>query len=186
MTKPPISLAQTLDQTWQILQEHLLRSAAPRRFVTLATCDPSGAPQLRTVALRSSDRSAAEIEVYTDASSRKIKEIEENPKASCLVWAPDSLVQLRLSGRIRIETGAPLLETWNALPEQAKLNYSHHPTPGIAIPRSDAYSQIPAPDRFARLRLHLAHIDHVCLDPAGHRRAEFEIADDWAGQWLSP
>lgn len=179
-------LADTWNEVWNLLGAHLHRNAGPRQFVTLASVDATGAPRLRTVALRALDPAAARLQIYTDAQSDKIAEIEGNPAVSILAWAPEPRVQIRLSGQARIETGESLRALWEAQPPEARLNYSHHPAPGHQIDACDAYVQTPSLARFARLTVAVEHIDHVNLADSGHRRARFLRTDDWQGQWLSP
>jgi hypothetical protein len=178
-------LAQTWDEVWTLLDSHLLRGV-PRRFVTLASCDASGAPQLRTVALRACDKAAGTLAIYTDALSCKVGEIRANPAVSVLVWEAEPRVQLRLNGRAMIETGTGLRPAWEALPAESRLSYSHLPPPGAPIAASGAYEQRPDFARFARIAVTLDSIDHVSLAETGHRRALFRRDDGWRGQWRAP
>lgn len=173
------SLGQTLDQTWQILTQ-----PGTRHMVVLATTDEDGAPQARMVALRHCDRTRAIMRVYTDIKSFKIKGLQADPRVSILLWLPDDLQQLRLSGTAEILTGNPAL--WDQVPNLNREAYGHMPPPGTPIASSDDWSIAPSPDRFGVLEIRLSHIDAVSLDPKGHRRAEFHQHDNWQGRWLSP
>lgn len=181
----PPDLRQTWDEVWNLLQSHFERGAT-RQYVTLATCDAHGAPQMRTVALREADRDTARLVVFTDIASHKVGEIRSNPQVSILSWHPAPMVQLRLNGRALIESGPALRPLWEALPDQSLLSYSHQPPPGERISASDDYVQIPDFTRFAKVTISLDRVDHVILAETGHRRALFERSTDWTGCWRSP
>lgn len=183
MNEPP-SLQETLDQAWHLLQQGVAEGRSPMRFVTLATVDADNAPQARTVVLRSVHREKAEVSVFTDLRSQKILQLRQNPQAALHLWAPDVLLQLRLVGVIRIETG--LESEWQAVPLHMREAYGHEPPPGTAIGASDAWKVRPSIENFARLTLVVNRLESVSLDPDGHRRAEFHRKSKWLGQWLSP
>lgn len=179
-------LSATWNEVWTLLQGHLERRAGPREYVTLASVDLNGAPQQRTVALRAAEQSTASLTIYTDLASHKVAEIRAEPRVSVLSWHPEVQVQLRLNGHAKIESGADLRPLWEALPDTSLLSYSHLPTPGEEIPASDAYTQTPDFERFARISITLDSVDHVSLAESGHRRALFRRDDDWQGCWRSP
>lgn len=186
MNNAPKMLPEIAAQIWALLQTATESDDPADRFVTFATVDATYAPQVRTVALRHTNRDAAVLEVFTDRLSHKIRELTQNPRASILFWHPETRVQLRLSGTVTIRQESEVADEWNAMPKAQHENYSHMPPPGSQIGTYDDYAQHPNPERFAILRLDLSYIDYVCLAPDTHRRAAFERANDWKGQWLSP
>lgn len=176
-------LAETHAHVWQVLAAGVGSASHPARFVALATLH-DGAPQQRTVGLRAARPDRAEIDIHTDARSTKMAEIALDPAASVLVWDPTSQVQLRLSGTLRARPGTP--EEWARVPDPSREAYGHQPPPGTVIATPDAWKIRPDFAHFAVLSLEVLRIDHVSLDPSGHRRAVFVRADGWRGAWLSP
>jgi hypothetical protein len=59
------------------------------------------------------------------------------------------------------------------------------PAPGTPIAAALDYRKTPDPAAFAVLRCTVQTIDAVHLGP-NHRRARFDAADGWHGQWLAP
>lgn len=175
------SLAETLDQVWDLLTQ-----PGTTHLASLATIDENGAPQARVVAVREFNRIQAKVTFQVDLLSLKLKGLTSDPRATLLIWMPKDLVQLRLSGTTEIITGARVLHLWDQTPEAHREAYGHVPPPGTAIGASDDWSIAPSAERLAVLEISLSHIDVVSLEPAGHRRAEFLHKNNWLGQWLSP
>ncbi|MFT4961826.1 MAG: pyridoxamine 5'-phosphate oxidase [Paracoccaceae bacterium] len=180
MNSSAATLAETLDQAWHLLTRDT------RHGVVLATVDSDGAPQARMVALRHCDQDRGIVTVHTDLLSSKINGLLADPRASLHMWAPNELVQLRLSGTTQIVTGDTVQTLWDRVPNDGREAYGHVPPPGTPILTSGDWSISPSPDRFAVLEISLCHIDVVNLDPKGHRRAEFLRSNTWQGQWVSP
>jgi len=179
-------LARCLDQSWHLMAQHAARGLQGKPLVSLATVDNNGHPQLRTLALRAVRPDCHEVDVYTDALSPKINEIQKTPQVSLLLWRPDEMVQLRVSGIAALTIGHDAKAVWDALPESGHVNYAHQPVPGTEIVGATAYDIRPDPARLAVLTIRVAHIDHVSLAPPKHFRAAFSAQSDWRGQWLSP
>ena len=177
------TLPGTWAEIWQVLSEGVARRDAGARLVSLATLSPHG-PQCRTLALRSALKQAGEVTLHTDQKSKKVAELEYDPRVSILVWDPKRKVQLRLNGEASVSRGSDA--NWQAVPEPSREAYGHIPSPGTPIPSSDAWRIEPDIARFTVITARLNTIDYVSLDPAGHRRALFERTDAWKGQWLSP
>lgn len=180
------SLDETLAEVWQLLANGVAQADDPARLPVLGTVDDTGAPQLRTVALRDAYPSPGILEIHTDILSHKINELRNTPQVSLHIWHPDNLIQLRLSGSALIETADYATQRWDSVPAASRVSYGHRPPPGTPIPHSDAFTCVPIRERFAVVLITLTHIESVSLDPAGHRRAAFSRDDNWAGQWLSP
>ncbi|SLN42105.1 pyridoxamine 5'-phosphate oxidase [Falsiruegeria litorea R37] len=184
MTKPTLDTAWA--QAWDILQQAIAEDRSPLRFVTLATVDAQNAPQLRTVVLRDLDARAATLSVFTDARSHKVGELDTNDAVSLHLWAPDQLIQLRLSGQTVITQGEPMRSDWQKVPDHMREAYGHVPSPGTKIDASDAWTVQPNIENFAKITVTLSQFDIVCLSSDGHWRAEFLRKNNWKGDWLSP
>lgn len=171
---------------WEMIADHTARGTTPPPLVSLATVDASGAPQQRTVVLRSVTAQTHSVQIFTDTNSHKISELRANPKASILIWRPEEMVQLRLTGEITVTTGAAVRPLWDALPPSGRVNYAHQPPPGTPLTGPEAYDILPDPARMAVLTLSVIQIDYVSLAPPKHRRALFRASQGWRGAWLSP
>jgi len=158
----------------------------PLRRIALASLDRSGAPQMRTLALRDVDAPAATVDLHTDAASCKISELENDPRAAILIWDEVALIQIRLTGHMTIDTGASLGHVWNELPDVTRGNYGVMPAPGTGISQGNAYRREPDAGKFARLTMTVLAMDLVQLQEPSHRRARFLRQDRWAGEWLAP
>lgn len=176
-------LAATLAEAWALLARGAADARHPARLVALATL-AGDAPSLRTVGLRAARQAEGEIDMHTDALSHKIAEIAAAPSGAVLVWDPGTQVQLRLNGTLGTRPGTA--GEWARVPEPSREAYGHMPAPGTPIAHPAAWEIAPDPERFTVLTLRLERIDHVSLDPAGHRRALFTRSDHWCGSWLSP
>lgn len=177
------TLTETWADVWAVLHRAITETGNPARYVSLATLN-GDAPALRLVALRHADAEAASVNVHTDRLSLKVPQLLANANVALLAWDPAALVQLRLTGTARLSTGNS--DDWAKVPDPSREAYGHQPPPGSPIPASNAWDIVPDPNRLGILRIRLTHVDHVSLDPNGHRRAGFARADDWRGQWLSP
>ena len=185
MTNTP-DLAETLDHSWQLLEQGARDRLSPARLVVLSTVLPDGGPDSRMVALRRADRGLAELDMHTDLLSHKINQLRLEPRVSVHLWLPDQLVQLRLSGAVQILSGEVVAGHWPQVPQANREAYGHVPPPGTEISASGDWQVHPEAARFCVLRMAVVRIDAVSLDPAGHRRALFSVEDIWQGRWISP
>jgi hypothetical protein len=178
MTEP--SLTGLLDTVWQ----HLARGTAdrhhPARHPTLATIGPDG-PELRTLVLRRADRSAALLELHTDAGSPKAAQIAADPRTALHVWVPKARLQIRARARATLAPGDPAL--FANLPPEAQANYGGQ-APGSPLSAEPAPTD-GDPARFTRILCQLTEIDALLLaDP--HRRARYRADAGWQGEWIAP
>ena len=84
-----------------------------------------------------------------------------------------------------ILSGGAVAATWARVPDPSRQSYGTSPAPGTPIAEALAYAKPADPDSFAVLRCAVQAMDIVHLGPQ-HRRARFDRADGWAGQWLAP
>ncbi|RUR29478.1 pyridoxamine 5'-phosphate oxidase [Vreelandella andesensis] len=181
--------AETLPQLYDHLWARLIRGVhdrhAPARHPTLATVSTNGMPQARTVVLRSVDKQAATLALYTDIHSDKVSALRANPVAALHVWDASAHLQTRIEAGVTILTGDAAYEHWQRVPEHSRSAYSSGSAPGEPIADSLAYTKTPDQQAFAVLLFHINTIDALHLGPQ-HRRALFSREDHWAGQWLIP
>lgn len=174
----------TLTGLFETIWQHLARGTAdrhhPARHPTLATIGPDG-PELRTLVLRRVERSAALVELHTDAASPKAAQIAADPRVALHVWLPRPRLQIRARALASLAPGDPAL--FAALPPEARANYGG-PSPGTPLPDSPRPTD-GDPARFTRILCQLTEIDALVLaDP--HRRARYRGDDGWHGAWIAP
>lgn len=179
------TLAGLHDAAWDGLRRGAAGAEAPMREVGLATIGADGAPRVRTVVLRAVRRDEAVIEVQTDRASAKVAELAAEPRAALLAWDPGLRLQVRLRVEIEVLTGPEVDAAWEAMPVEARRNHGGQPPPGRPMARADAYRETAERDRFAVLRGHVTALESLHLGEF-HRRAEFDLADGFAGRWIGP
>lgn len=189
MSAPQADWAQSLDTLFDHVWSRLVRGVhdrhAPARHPTLGTVTPQGLPQLRTVVLRAADKADATLRMYTDLHSAKVAELRAAPVAALHVWDSSAHLQTRISGVVTIVAGPDVAPVWDQMPEHGRRAYGSAPPPGHPVATSLDYAKVPDPAAFAILHLQVDMIDVLHLGP-DHRRARFDRANNWAGQWLAP
>ena len=189
MTRDPHPWASDLhllhDQVWQRLTRGVGDRHAPSRHPTLATVTPDGMPRARMVVLRRADPTARTLDVHTDIRSTKVAELMATPFAALHVWDGSAHLQIRAEAEVTITTGTDVAEIWNRVPMPSRSSYGGTPAPGTPITDSLEYEKMADPDRFAVLQLRITVLDILHLGK-DHRRARFERALGWKGEWLAP
>lgn len=185
----PHPWAATLDglfaQVWTRLIRGVNDRHAPARHPTFATVSPQGWPEARTVVLRAADQTAAILEVHTDLHSAKVAALHVNPRAALHVWEASAHLQIRIMADVTILSGNDVAATWAKVPDPSRQSYGTTPAPGTPIADALDYTKPADPASFAVLRCAVQAMDVVHLGPR-HRRARFDRAEAWAGQWLAP
>ncbi len=87
--------------------------------MTLATSTTAGMPSQRIVLLRNYKQ--ANFVFYTNYLSRKGKEIAQNPVASLLFFWPELERQIRINGKLSIQTEAESDEYFASRPRESQL-----------------------------------------------------------------
>ena len=189
MTTDPHPWALALDslhaQVWTLLGRGVADRHAAARLPTLATTSPAGWPEARTVVLRAADAEAATLDIHTDVASAKVADLRHNPSATLHIWDPAAHLQTRIKATVTLLTGEAVAAIWAKVPDPARQSYGTRPSPGQPIASGLAYDKAPDLSTFAVLRCSVQVLDVLHLGPQ-HRRARFERADGWMGQWLSP
>lgn len=150
----------------------------------LATMSTQG-PQVRTLVLRVVDRDACALEMQTDLGSSKVSELRSDARAQVLFWDKEAVLQARLSCEVEVLTGAETEGRWALIPERNRRGYGARPTPATPIDDPFSYEKPSDFNGFAVLRAHVARVDFMQLTEP-HRRAFYDRADGWAGQWVVP
>lgn len=184
--------------TAAMLQQALENPSSPLRKPALATVSASGAPAVRTVILRAADLAARRLGFFTDARSRKVADIEAEPRVELHFYDPACDIQFRLAGRAEVRIGDET--AWETAAPPSRRAYlvmappgtaSHEPVSGLP---ADVAGIIPSLERmeeglvnFAYIEFTLAEADIVVLSRAGNRRARIRyLADGEHAEWLVP
>ncbi len=183
MNETQPGLQDTLKDAWTRVVAGVGDPAAPARFVALATVGTSGGGEARMLVLRGADHDAGTLTFFTDAATRKVAELREQPRATALIWDAADQVQIRLRGKVEAAQGPR--EIWDALPDRPKNGYGGS-TPGEPIDAPN--SRILSPDyaRFLCLTLIVDEIETLKLGNPFHARAIFRRSENFVGQWIAP
>ena len=154
------------------------------RYVYLATV-ADGVPHQRTVVLRDVVQDQHPI-IYTDARSSKVEELKENPFASLIMYNHKKLMQITLSGKIKmIESGDYYEDCWSRVQGNAQRNFITEKAPGTPIekPEDISYGD---DHHFMILELVPDKIEYLHLTSPNHVRARFTAEDNWQGEFVNP
>lgn len=144
------------------------------RTPVLATVDALGCPQVRTVVLRRVMQQGRVVEVYTDARTPKVAELQAQPAAALLFWSRRLSLQLRFHALAEVFTRGPEVDAaWSAMAQAPSAgDYLAPAAPGSPL-RRVAEAPAPQPEgmhHLAVLRFRAQSWDVLSLDRAGHRR----------------
>lgn len=181
---------QTLDDVQQHIWQQLRRGKNdkkhPFRFGTLVTMSDTF-PNPRTVVLRRVEQSTAQIWLYTDFRSPKVKDIISNNNVAWHFYNPKKQEQLRLYGTAEVIHNETINhEIWQNLPDYGKSDYLTRQAPG-SIKNNDSKRllSINNPQNFCVIITSIHLIDWLQLNREGHLRAKFErTKEEWLGSWL--
>jgi pyridoxamine 5'-phosphate oxidase len=208
-TKPDIWHSEDEPRLGAVLAEcwHLLADGAadPRHdfhLTALGTGHAGHGCSLRTVVLRGVDPAARELWLYTDLRSRKIGEIETEPRVALLFHSLSDDTQIRIQAEAAIHhSDRRAEEAWRTLTPRQRRDYLVSGPRGLpwAWATSGLPPELEARDpseveshagrvNFAVVVCQVRQLDWLFLTPYGHRRANFAWSGD--GQlrtsWLVP
>lgn len=180
----------------------LVRASADRRSALHTPVVITGDGDARIMVLRAADAHLATLRFHTDTRAPKCAVLAADPRLSVLGYDPARRIQLRLSGRARIETrGAVADAAWAAASASSRRCYLAEAgpgapldAPGAALPaalrdRSPTLDEtVPGRAHFAVLLFRAETLDWLRLGHDGGVRARFarEPAGEWHGQWIAP
>lgn len=185
MTEWYETLGGLYERVWGTLADGVAQADHAARLLNFATLSPEGWPEARSVVLRSTRPTEAELTVHTDLYSGKIRSLRAHPRAALHVWDASQALQLRFQATVTIQSGDATRALWDKVPDHAQQSYGVTPPPGARIDSALDYVKQPDPDTFAVLNCRIMQIDVVHLG-RDHRRACFARSNNWAGQWLAP
>ena len=168
---------------WVRLNDGVVNSEAPGHTLVLATQRTGGGGAVRMVVLRAAERDALSLTYYTHAASGKVAELGAEAQAEVLLWDAATSFQARRAVEISMAKGGQ--DVWDSLSKGARLNYVPTLEPGqpIAAPR---VPEPAGPEAFVILSAKIIATDILDLSALPHRRAKFDAADAFTGQWVAP
>lgn len=152
----------------------------PFRAFAVATTDPAGAPELRTVILRGFDPASRELRFYTDSRSPKFDYLTRQRLAALLFYDPSTRLQVRTLTRVTVHhRDAESARVWSETRGENRIMYAELYAPGAEIPPDveTAHPAVPptddpfAFDNFAVVSCVFDSLDVLELSPIGNRRA---------------
>jgi len=165
--------AETYRRAVERIGDAIARASATGRrnmnAMSLATVDPSGAPSVRHVLLKSIDR--AGLRFFTDARSEKARDLSSNPRASvCFYWEPIE-EQARVDGVVERLDAAEVAADFATRPRagQVMIAASAQSQPlgsletlraAVARAESRLPDPVPCPEEWIGFRLEPRRIEH--------------------------
>jgi len=195
-------LTAVLAECWHLLSDGAADPQHDFHTTALATSHAGVGCTLRTVVLREVDPEARHLTFYTDLRSRKIGEIQQDPRVALLFNSVSEDTQIRVQAEAEIHHGDTLAEAaWRNLAPHRRRDYLVSGPRGL--PWAWATSGLPTELEnrdlkpaeteagrlnFAAVVCHVRQMDWLFLTPYGHRRANFAWTDDGRLQtsWLVP
>lgn len=170
-----IDLSAIEADTWSALARACTGPRTPYSWFTLASVAGDGSPRQRTVVLRKVDKQAKTLTFFTDRRTPKVAELVERPMAACLFFDPETMIQLRFSGMVKLLTDGAIWQTyWESLSERGKTDYAVLSIPGTSRPDELVYDAELAKQNFAIVQIVCRSLDWLHLSRSGHQRAVFE------------
>lgn len=171
-----------IDEIWQRLAHAVDQRTQPWRTPVLASVDPVGLPQARTLILRRVIPEQQQLWFYTDRRSPKVSQLQACPQVSLLFWDAEAKWQLRVSAEARVLTEGEAVErVWQEIGDsRARHDYLSPDAPSAALAPDSA----PLADhQLAIIRCEVREMDWLMLSSEGHRRARITGG---GLEWLTP
>ncbi len=162
---------------------------SPFRLFQFATVGLDGRPKIRTLVLRSADKSASVLTFFIDKRSQKYKEILSINFVSLISFDAVRNVQLRLEGVADFEDAQYVEEYWDNLRTESKKAFSGYYSPGTVVDNPNEawnYSSVHI-DNFCVLKVVVTQMDWLELTESGNIRAKFRRNNErWNWEWVAP
>ena len=194
---PPFydDLAACHDELWRRLEDGVADRRSAFHTPALATVDPHGRPQVRTVVLRDADRRAGTVQFHCDRRSEKASEIAATRSAALQVYDREAKIQIRIDGAATLHTDTWYAESiWSEAQPMSRSVYGIRPAPGTALAQGGDYTLpdaeaafLSARENFAVVVVRAERLEFLYLDRRGHRRALWLRSEaGWVETWLAP
>ena len=156
----------------------------PFRYFTLASISENDTPNLRTVVLREFNANKFQLTIFTDARSKKVKELKLNQNGKFLFYDSSRLIQLILE--VKMIEIIDLKNDFKALPHPSKKDYTSVLKPGAKIKSPDEVNYDYSNDYFRKIIFQTINLEYLKLKRPNHIRAFFSVEDKWKGTYLVP
>jgi len=178
------TLATIEARVWQELAKTATDRGHAWRVATLATVNPQGEADARSVVIREVDVDAHELVFYTDARSPKMAQFTQRPQGVLVMWSAALGWQLRLTVHLSAETsGLAVSSRWAHLKmTPAAYDYLSPLPPGSELPSSTP--ERGTREHFAVVTATVQRVDWLGLRRDGQRRALFSSTA--RPRWLQP
>lgn len=162
------------------------------RYLQLATVDKNGNPQNRTLVFRGFDKTQSSLLMSTDLRSPKVKEVEENPRASICWYVSSARIQFRLECEVVVLRNSEdeiRQKQWESHSKNARRLF-FEPEPGsmsekrsVAEISKDQLESEHPPETFGVLKCVPDVVDVLDLNSTPHKRERWTRSSD--GEWNS-
>jgi hypothetical protein len=165
-----------------VVWEQLERACNDRqhgwRTPVLASTDPQGVPNARTVVLREADAAQQQLVFFTDRRSPKVHELQMQPHAMLVFWCAQLQWQLRVNVDFALLTeGERVDRAWARLQRSAAAgDYLQARAPGSLLNTETTGKGQEKQLTAHQLCIMVATVqqsDWLALSPTGHRRVRF-------------
>lgn len=182
----------TLKDAWSAVLAELEDAGEkphPFRYLTLATIDAQSSPDQRMVVLRKFDGKGQFI-VYTDARSKKVKQIKNDSSISLLFYDSDRKIQLTIKGKANvINDGNENQRVWEKSASEKPHSYTSLKAPGELIddPEEAYHWDLENPEHFCIVKIKATEM--IFLQLAGHqhlRSLRTLNNGNWETEWIAP
>ncbi len=161
----------------------------PFRFMTFSTFS-SDYPNSRYVVLRGV---VADLQLlfYTDYRSKKVSEIQDNPKVSLHFYHPEEKVQAKILGKATLHHKDEFAsKRWMEVDGEAKKAYSSVLSPGTEIvhpAEAHKWEEKPSGDYFTVVKVIPHQVELLQLNGVEHLRVRFiRNEEQWVPSWIAP
>lgn len=161
-----------------------LKRKHPHKYCYLASIS-NDKPVSRTVVLRDMTENHHLI-FYTDIRSAKVEQYRENPHAEALFYHPKKLLQVKVSGKMKIVDDEDTIKYYKQKVQgNSTKDYTTIRKPGTVISNPD---EVDYGDHlnFAVMELQTESIESLQLKRPNHLRCIFKKSDYWKGEFLVP
>ncbi len=193
--EPPhyFSLDAALDAAWTCLTLGASNRRSPFHTISIATVRSEGYPTIRTVVLRSFDRTLRTLSFHTDMRSRKFAEFKAAPHFAAHFYDPRAKIQIRLDCRATLNAGDGVSRhAWTRAQPMSRECYGQPVPPGSPIGTPEEVGENWLGDdgayaNFAVVTGAILALEWLYLAAGGHRRALFDWRSGSLQQtWIAP
>ena len=184
-----MTLAEAWERVLARINEAVIESGHPFRYVTLATVDKTNSPRQRTVVLRDFSE-GREFIIYTDSRSDKVSQIMENDSVSLLFYHEKLKLQLRVTGTASlVNEGEEYKRSWESCGSKSPHSYTAVVPPGSEIenPEEAYHWHLEGTPHFCLIKVEANRMEFLQLDGVEHIRSEKIFKNDKDSvRWIAP